>query len=530
MIDERGGFRCDVVPEAKAAKIPNESARPGCYLNTATGRWECADVPDLDQQRAPKAVDHHRDRRFRQSWASVSNIPVPTSSVSVGKRKGTSAVLDIIAKIIPTRRNLNPLALGKRRIRRSRKSNVGPYAGRALAAARTRDPEDARISTFTAEVLCCYDVNTSRIVCPSDRALHGLRGTVIQLLDTNTSMPKALIETRKGPYTLPLCPYGEGRPGDGIPTDCCYDGAKGVLICPTSEDLDGTSVTVVTTFTYPDGRKGASVSGDGVDIRVPVCRLPPEIRPPANCCVDKATMQIVCPDTLHPWHGVDVSINASCYVDKSGDEVCFIDLGGDANVTLMLCTQPPGEKVPPPTRKPPRDCCFNVATMAIICKDETDPFHGVVVPDAAVSIGTDAEGAPYADISVSGDQRVQMPVCDRPDIVPPPPGDREPPDVRVPPPPGDREPPGDLIPPPPGREPPDVRVPPPPRTPPRTPPGTPPPPGVSVPPQCTPARLCGDPNCPTCNLSTPPTGVPLEKPCCSGCAKGLACEGTCPAK
>ena len=461
VIDERGDFRCDVVPGAQRSKIVNESAQPGCYLNTSSGRWECDDVPSLHRSVAPKPTDQQRDSRYNQGWASVgaSNIPVTAYSVTVGKRRGaTTAMLDIISKIIPSRRSAFPLSVGRRR--RSR---------------RRRNP----------------------LQCPP--------GTVWRWTK------------EKGDFCGVILADPWGRPPHAPP---------GGLAQPTVR------------FTAQGAPTPPGLPQPEVEFTARPDVLPPDIRPPADCCVDKTTMQIVCTNASNPWHGVDVSLNASCF-EQEGQEVCFIDLGGDANVTLPLCTVTPPQDVPPkvtpPKVTPPRDCCFNVATLAIICADTSDPFHGVVVPETTVSIGTDAQGQPYADISVSGDQRIQMPVCDRPDLLPPP-GVPEPPGPPMLPPPGVPEPPRPPMQPPPGVPQPPGGLQPPPGVP--QPPGIPQPPGVPqpphvgqppVPPGCpeyTP--LCGDPGCPTCNFSAPPTGVPLEAPCCGSCANGLACENACP--
>lgn len=305
-------------------------------------------------------------------------------------------------------------------------SNVGRRSLRSPGAktsvgrckSRRSNPPAGRVTSFAAPTsVCCYDAETGRLVCPGSTRVNGSKAVLLGLVGVDTATPKARVQMPDGRMRLvPLCPASGLAAGSGIPGDCCYDPSTGKLVCSSSMELNGQDADVVTEFVLPDGRKGVSVAvANGDNIRVPYCRPPTKEPPTGICCVNEKTMRIECDDTSHPWHGVDVSLVASCYDDPTtGARLCFVDISGDANTILPVCDSIGNLTWDPGTDEPPSyDCCFMKSTMTIICADASAPLHGIVVPAATVSFGG-TPGNEWAEVNLGGDEKQRMPVCDEP--------------------------------------------------------------------------------------------------------------------
>jgi hypothetical protein len=314
--------------------------------------------------------------------------------------------------------------------------NVGMYgslqAYRADVMRYARNPTAslAPTTSFTAPTsVCCYDAETGRLVCPGSARLNGRRVELLAVDNADTETPRARVRMPDGRVrAVKICPADGLQPGAGVPIDCCFDGITSKVVCSSSTDLNGQTAKVMTELDLPSGQRGVVVAlADGQQITIPLCR-PTTSSQPESCCVNERTMRLVCDDTSHPWHNVDVSLVAQCYDDpNTGARMCFVDISGDANTILPVCDYPSftsEPKFPPPPIQSP--CCFRKSTMTIECEDTSNPFHGIVVPSATVSFGVDANGE-YADINLGGDEMQRMPVCDEPLYKTPPGGGSCPP-------------------------------------------------------------------------------------------------------
>jgi len=202
-----------------------------------------------------------------------------------------------------------------------------------------RNPMAATTSFTAPTSVCCYDAETGRLACPASSRVNGMKA---ELIDIDASTARARVRMPDGrERSIAICPSNGLAPGSGIPQDCCFDGVTSKVVCSSSMELNGQSATVTNEFQLDDGTRMAVVQlEDGSQLTIPLCR-PTTQQPPVSCCVDEDTMRLVCDDPDHPWNGVDVSLVSNCYDDpQTGTRMCFVDLGGDANVILPACSGP----------------------------------------------------------------------------------------------------------------------------------------------------------------------------------------------
>lgn len=134
---------------------------------------------------------------------------------------------------------------------------------------------------------CCYDAASATLSCPSGAPYDGMAVKLVSMFDGNDGRTYAIVtgEGISGQITIPLC---ENVP----PPECCYDTARGVIVCTSSSEYDGKVAGVVTTFTGHDGTPWVSLAWPGGGARMPVCNEPC----PGFCCINLDTHTWVCPE------------------------------------------------------------------------------------------------------------------------------------------------------------------------------------------------------------------------------------------
>lgn len=126
-------------------------------------------------------------------------------------------------------------------------------------------------------------------------------------------------------------------------------------------------------------------------------------QPPAGCCIDTDLMQIICPDTTHPWHGASVS-NVEKIHDNGLVSFTFLDptTGMERGIRLPLCEMPEeGE------------CCYDALQGVVLCDDPNDPRHN----QPAELVEQSPEGWVYVCGALGG-QDVSAIVCARMPLCP----------------------------------------------------------------------------------------------------------------
>lgn len=252
---------------------------------------------------------------------------------------------------------------------------------------------------------CCADTDAMTLMCTSKS--HPLHDSVI--LSVETINDNGLVTLT---YRDPAGVEKSGRfPLCEMPSDCCYDAVKGVIVC---DDLDdpkhGKPADMTDDFgnglVYVCGAFDPNSSAQTC-IRLPLC--PDE--PPEQCCYDAVNDVLVCTvagPSPHPLHGQKPQIVKITKDTGGRDAVVAVHPGlNDGNRTVIpLCPE-----------QPPIECCYNLAGGTLRCPGDAR-FDNVEV--SLIHL-TDVmqDGRIYAVVShpeLPGG-RYQFPLCD--DEVPP---------------------------------------------------------------------------------------------------------------
>lgn len=249
---------------------------------------------------------------------------------------------------------------------------------------------------------CCADTDAMILVCTSDS--HPLHGAVI--LSVDTIHDNGLVTLT---YRDPQGVTKSGRfPLCEMPSDCCYDAVKGVIVCDDPNDPKHGKPADMTDdlgngFVYVCGALDPDSSAQTC-IRLPLC--PDE--PPEECCYDAVNDVLVCTVAGHPLHGQKPQIVKTTKDARGRDAVVAVHPGlNDGNRTVIpLCPE-----------QPPPECCYDLASGTLRCPGDAR-FDGVEVSlDHLTDVMED--GRIYAVVSHAElpGGRYQFPLCD--DEVPP---------------------------------------------------------------------------------------------------------------
>lgn len=251
--------------------------------------------------------------------------------------------------------------------------------------------------------ICCIDENSGRVVCPEGisfpldgqqipmeylefvtdqdgQTLARLKCGSIDDIDPSIRAQDPTLDAMwsicedLGGYVFLACekrptkrvPEIESKPlppPPVVPDLCCYDPQTGKLVCEGTP-LHGVDVELISKEALGNVSI-VTVSLDGYEMRIPVCRKEPEIPmvPPASCCIIESTAGLVldCGEG-HPWHQMDVTGIGDCYETEFG-RMCHVEIRDDYGVHTLevpVCPELPEEEypdstphLPPPFVRPP---------------------------------------------------------------------------------------------------------------------------------------------------------------------------------
>lgn len=254
-----------------------------------------------------------------------------------------------------------------------------------------------------ANQACVLDMVKRVFVCDDvESPLHGISFSVLEDLgDTArvTWLNPRSGEPNAGVFDKMTYDWGVdiGPETPTPPGACCINQDTQQIECAdTAHPMHGASVISMVEsapglYTVEWAQPGGPTRGTHLQL----CEVPDE---GMECCVDLQALQIVCPDTNHPWHGV--SVQSAQVGDDGLADVAFIAPDG----TMMAVRLPPCET-------PEGDCCYDAINGVILCSDPNHPLHN----QPAHMSGEAENGQVYVcghfDQSVSALQCLRLPLC-----------------------------------------------------------------------------------------------------------------------
>lgn len=240
-------------------------------------------------------------------------------------------------------------------------------------------------------------------------------GPTGMLVQISAAMPGAL----KNPPTASA--DFVATPPDDPTAGCCFVQAEGqvedpdtgmmvstggYISCPGGSaqwNMHGRPIPAVTVVVMAgeDGNDYATIETGDATILLPVCATPSTDTDDPQCCVDTATMTLVCADPSSPLHGAQVT--GVLAEQPSGLlSVSLIDPrdGIEKNGRFMPC----------PSTPPPGSCCYDRSTNTLRC-EPGDPRDGM--PATAVSSSVAQDGTVYVIVAIAsmGGQQITIPAC-----------------------------------------------------------------------------------------------------------------------
>lgn len=255
---------------------------------------------------------------------------------------------------------------------------------------------------------CCVELGsfvqngttyTGKLVC--DDPTRPLHGRLVHAQAAPDGIHATVVVQKPGTsemltVVLLLCEGGDVVK-DEIP--CCIRDNR--LYCPDHPEYHGMTVEQFQQL-HTDQRLAACPEEPP-----PLHTLPPD------CCVqlDEAGGNpiLVCSNPNNPWHGYQIAEgHYNCVPEQGYCEVLLTGPdGSQVRGRMPLCPQPPPERIPP-------DCCYDVATGTLICRDEHSEWNGLKV-SLEQMVGGTANSPMFAVVSHAklGSAPMRFPVCEQ---------------------------------------------------------------------------------------------------------------------